>query len=56
MSEVLEKTRGAETREKLIATVLAMLEDRSPEDLRVEEVLDRSTTTSTTSVIWSRRP
>lgn len=39
MSEVLEKTRGAETREKLIATVLAMLEDRSPEDLRVEEVL-----------------
>ena len=42
MSEVLEKTRGAETREKLIATVVAMLEDRSPEDLRVEEVLEVS--------------
>ena len=42
MSEVLTGTRGAETREKLVDTVLEMLKDRSPEDLRVEEVLEVS--------------
>ncbi len=42
MAEVLTRTRGVETREKLVVTVLAMLRDRSPEDLRVEEVLEVS--------------
>lgn len=40
--EVLTRTRGAETREKLVETVLEMLKERSPEDLRVEEVLEVS--------------
>lgn len=40
--EVLTRTRGAETREKLVGTVLEMLKERSPEDLRVEEVLEVS--------------
>jgi AcrR family transcriptional regulator len=34
--------RGAETKEKLVATVLEMLESRPPEELRVEEVLEVS--------------
>jgi len=40
--EVTTGTRGAETREKLVETVLGMLVDRSPDDLRVEEVLEVS--------------
>lgn len=40
--EVITGTRGAETREKLVETVLEMLVDRSPDDLRVEEVLELS--------------
>jgi AcrR family transcriptional regulator len=42
MSEVLTQKRGADTREKLVGTVLEMLQDRPPEDLRVEEVLEVS--------------
>lgn len=42
MSGPAASTRGAETKEKLVATVLEMLEDVSPEDLRVEEVLEVS--------------
>lgn len=40
--EVLTRTRGAETREKLVETVLEMLKEGAPDDLRVEEVLEVS--------------
>lgn len=42
MSHLVTNARGAETREKLVVTVLGMLEERPSEDLRVEEVLEVS--------------
>jgi AcrR family transcriptional regulator len=42
MAETVTETRSANTSEKLVETVLEMLKERSPEDMRVEEVLEVS--------------